>query len=744
MTRRPPPADLVLTGGRIATMDAARTLGERARRPRRPDRGGRARTRPSRPLIGPRTRVIELRGRTVTPGFQDAHVHPVHGGLDDAPLRPARRPRGRDALTSTIIAAYAAAHPDEPWIRGGGWSMADFPGGTPRREDLDRIVPDRPVFLTNRDGHGAWVNTRALELAGITAATAGPGRRPDRARPGRHAERHAPRRRDGPGRAPAPADDTPAELERGACDSARPPPRARASRPGRTRSSSRTTRSAPTSRSPARRADRPGRRGAVVGARPRRASRSRSSSSGAPRDRDRPLRADERQADDGRRPRELHRRDARAVPRRPTARRPTTAGSLQIDPDGARDAGSPRARCARVPAALPRHRRPGGPRRARRRRGGPRAPTARPTRGRTSPTSRSSTPTTSRASAALDVAANAQPLWAVPRGPDGRPDDPVPRRPSWRLAVPVPLAPGRGRRLAMGSDWSVSSAEPAARDGGRRRPASTASPCGERAAVPARGAARPRSMRSRAFTAGLGLRQPPRRRDRHARGRQARRPGRPRPRPVRPRRRRDRRGRGSSGRSSRAWPSTRTPRSRAERAARPASVRHGRMTMSNSASDVGVRRRPTGRCSRCTPIHGETERRDRAMNAYAIFAVNEHMESLIEESRPEPGQEARPSRASASGSPTRPRASASTSPRRRTRRARSSRSSTTIRTGAEPLPRPRLLPQTRNTSALLRRGSSCVRRQAISSAIDVDERETGGVVAAPVDLGDRDGIKRSP
>ena len=52
--------------------------------------------------------------------------------------------------------------------------MAAFENGTPRREDLDRIVPDRPVFLTNRDGHGAWVNTKALELAGITAATLDP------------------------------------------------------------------------------------------------------------------------------------------------------------------------------------------------------------------------------------------------------------------------------------------------------------------------------------------------------------------------------------------------------------------------------------------------------------------------------------------------------------------------------------------------------------------------------------------
>ena len=72
------------------------------------------------------------------------------------------------------IAAYAAARPDRAWISGGGWNMADFPGGTPRREDLDRVVPDRPVYLPNRDGHSAWVNTRALERAGVTAATPDP------------------------------------------------------------------------------------------------------------------------------------------------------------------------------------------------------------------------------------------------------------------------------------------------------------------------------------------------------------------------------------------------------------------------------------------------------------------------------------------------------------------------------------------------------------------------------------------
>ena len=165
------PADLVLRGGRIAVMDPARSwaTGLAVRDGRivavGPDAVVAAH-------IGDRTRVIELRGRGVTPGFQDAHVHPVHGGL--ARLRCELHDiRGADEVLA-VIAEYADTHPDEAWIRGGGWSMADFPGGTPRRDELDRLVPDRPVFLPNRDGHSAWVNTRALELAGVTAETADP------------------------------------------------------------------------------------------------------------------------------------------------------------------------------------------------------------------------------------------------------------------------------------------------------------------------------------------------------------------------------------------------------------------------------------------------------------------------------------------------------------------------------------------------------------------------------------------
>ena len=123
-------------------------------------------------LAGPRTRVVRAPDRLVLPGFQDSHVH--------APFAGRNRLRvwlndllGRDAYLDAI-AAYAEAHPDEPWIVGGGWAMECFPGGLPRKEDLDAVVPDRPVFLFNKDVHGAWVNSRALELGGITDDTPDP------------------------------------------------------------------------------------------------------------------------------------------------------------------------------------------------------------------------------------------------------------------------------------------------------------------------------------------------------------------------------------------------------------------------------------------------------------------------------------------------------------------------------------------------------------------------------------------
>ena len=124
-------------------------------------------------LVGTRTRRIDLRGRTLIPGFVDAHCHPVLAGVELGQCGLHDVPISRDAYIAAVR-AYAEANPDLEWITGSGWAMAAFPGGTPSRFDLDEVVPDRPAFIQNRDGHGAWVNTRAFELAGVAAVTADP------------------------------------------------------------------------------------------------------------------------------------------------------------------------------------------------------------------------------------------------------------------------------------------------------------------------------------------------------------------------------------------------------------------------------------------------------------------------------------------------------------------------------------------------------------------------------------------
>jgi predicted amidohydrolase YtcJ len=164
-------AELVLTGGRVWTSDAARSWAEAiAVADGRIVAVGPARIVGR--LIDGRTRVIDLRGRMVVPGFGDAHVHPPMSGLTNlrCELRGAVDIEGYLA----IVARYVEANPNREWVEGDGWSMAHFPGGTPRREDLDRVTQGKPALLSNRDGHGAWVNSAALERAGITAQTADP------------------------------------------------------------------------------------------------------------------------------------------------------------------------------------------------------------------------------------------------------------------------------------------------------------------------------------------------------------------------------------------------------------------------------------------------------------------------------------------------------------------------------------------------------------------------------------------
>jgi predicted amidohydrolase YtcJ len=124
-------------------------------------------------LIDSRTEMVDLDGRALLPGFQDAHVHPAFAGVTMIGCNLIGTSTLDDALAR--IAAYAREHPDREWITGSGWRMEWFAAGTPDRHALDRVTQDRPAYLTNRDGHGAWANTRALELAGLDARTPDPG-----------------------------------------------------------------------------------------------------------------------------------------------------------------------------------------------------------------------------------------------------------------------------------------------------------------------------------------------------------------------------------------------------------------------------------------------------------------------------------------------------------------------------------------------------------------------------------------
>lgn len=165
-------ADLVLTGGSVVTMDAARRTAAAVA-----VRAGQivavGSDRDIETFVVPRTRRIDLAGRTLLPSFQDAHCHPAMAGLNLTRCPLHELSRTLDAYLAAI-GAYAAAHPNLPWVLGDGWYMSAFPGGTPSRTDLDRAAPDRPAFFVNRDGHGAWVNSRALAIAGITRDTSDP------------------------------------------------------------------------------------------------------------------------------------------------------------------------------------------------------------------------------------------------------------------------------------------------------------------------------------------------------------------------------------------------------------------------------------------------------------------------------------------------------------------------------------------------------------------------------------------
>src|SRR3990172_2261008 len=123
-------------------------------------------------FVGTESRVIELGGKMVLPGFIDSHSHPS-GALIQAVAVSLYDLRSLEQYLEAVR-RFAEENPDKQAVRGSGWSNALFPVTGPMKEDLDAVVSDRPVQLGSGDGHSSWVNSKALELAGITRDTPDP------------------------------------------------------------------------------------------------------------------------------------------------------------------------------------------------------------------------------------------------------------------------------------------------------------------------------------------------------------------------------------------------------------------------------------------------------------------------------------------------------------------------------------------------------------------------------------------
>jgi predicted amidohydrolase YtcJ len=121
-------------------------------------------------LAGPDTRIVDLKGNLMMPGFVEGHIHPFLGAFLTSGV-DLQVPTGEDALAA--IAAYAKEHPDGP-VRGFGWRVDMFGPDGPTRQELDRVLPDRPGFFFAIDGHSMWANSKALQIAGVGRDTPDP------------------------------------------------------------------------------------------------------------------------------------------------------------------------------------------------------------------------------------------------------------------------------------------------------------------------------------------------------------------------------------------------------------------------------------------------------------------------------------------------------------------------------------------------------------------------------------------
>ncbi len=160
--------DLILYNGRIHTMDAAMPTCQAlvVANGQIVATGANDAVR----SLGPAKQTVDLAGRTVVPGFIDSHLHFLSYGIGLQEIELAGVTTLEEALAR--VAARAAQTPAGQWLTGRGWDHTLWGSGEfPTRHDLDRVAPEHPVFLRRKCGHAGWANSRALELAGITAET---------------------------------------------------------------------------------------------------------------------------------------------------------------------------------------------------------------------------------------------------------------------------------------------------------------------------------------------------------------------------------------------------------------------------------------------------------------------------------------------------------------------------------------------------------------------------------------------
>jgi len=161
---------LVLTNGRIFTADARGTIAEAVAVDRDRIIAVGTNAEMARAYAGERT--VDLKGRLVTPGFNDAHLHFLNGGL--SLLRVELVGARTLAEAQARIAAKVKELPPGAWILGRGWDHTLWGGQWPTKADLDAVAPNNPVFVQRVDGHVSWANTLALKQAQVTRETGAP------------------------------------------------------------------------------------------------------------------------------------------------------------------------------------------------------------------------------------------------------------------------------------------------------------------------------------------------------------------------------------------------------------------------------------------------------------------------------------------------------------------------------------------------------------------------------------------